>query len=90
MFQRSLIRITHEHHQLTERLKDESTQKEQLRNLKNEMESERWQLDKTVEKLHKEVYVCPYISNYKPNASAAHHTRFSVHQKSGDAHCHFG
>lgn len=52
---RSLIRITHEHHQLTERLKDESTQKEQLRNLKNEMESERWQLDKTVEKLHKEI-----------------------------------
>lgn len=47
---------------MTERLKEESTQKEQLRNLKNEMESERWQLDKTVEKLHKEVCVCPCIS----------------------------
>ncbi|KAM5171047.1 cingulin-like protein 1 isoform 1-T4 [Mantella aurantiaca] len=52
---RSLSRITHEHNQLAERLKEESTQKEHLRNLKNEMENERWQLDKTVEKLHKEI-----------------------------------
>ncbi|XP_063305170.1 cingulin-like protein 1 [Pelobates fuscus] len=52
---RSLNRITHEHHQLSERLKDESSQKEQLRNLKNEMENERWQLDKTIEKLQKEI-----------------------------------
>ncbi|KAM4038207.1 cingulin-like protein 1 isoform 1-T2 [Anomaloglossus baeobatrachus] len=52
---RSLTRISHEHQQLTERLKDESNQKEQLRNLKNEMENERWQLDKTVERLQREV-----------------------------------
>ncbi|XP_072004237.1 cingulin-like protein 1 isoform X2 [Engystomops pustulosus] len=52
---RSLTRISHEHHQLSERLKDESNQKEQLRNLKNEMESERWQLDKTIDRLQKEV-----------------------------------
>ncbi|XP_044135631.1 cingulin-like protein 1 [Bufo gargarizans] len=52
---RSLNRISHEHQQLSERLKDESYQKEQLRNLKNEMESERWQLDKTIERLQKEV-----------------------------------
>ncbi|XP_075714068.1 cingulin-like protein 1 [Rhinoderma darwinii] len=52
---RSLSRISHEHHQLSERLKDESNQKEQLRNLKNEMETERWQLDKTIERLQKEV-----------------------------------
>ncbi|XP_018415430.1 PREDICTED: cingulin-like protein 1 isoform X1 [Nanorana parkeri] len=52
---RNLSRITHEHHQLNERLKEESNQKEQLRNLKNEMENERWQLDKTIEKLHKEI-----------------------------------
>nr|DBA31725.1 TPA: hypothetical protein GDO54_007510 [Pyxicephalus adspersus] len=52
---RSLSRITHEHQQLSERLKEESSQKEQLRNLKNEMENERWQLDKTIEKLHKEI-----------------------------------
>ncbi|XP_063782234.1 cingulin-like protein 1 [Pseudophryne corroboree] len=52
---RSLTRISHEHHQLTERLKDESHQKEQLRNVKNEMENERWQLDKTIEKLQKEI-----------------------------------
>ncbi|XP_077119932.1 cingulin-like protein 1 [Ranitomeya variabilis] len=52
---RSLTRISHEHQQLSERLKDESNQKEQLRNLKNEMENERWQLDKTIERLQKEV-----------------------------------
>lgn len=52
---RSLTRVSHEHHQLSERLKDESNQKEQLRNLKNEMENERWHLDKTIEKLQKEV-----------------------------------
>ncbi|XP_075431901.1 cingulin-like protein 1 isoform X2 [Ascaphus truei] len=52
---RILHRITHEHHQLAERLKDEANQKEQLRNLKNEMENERWQLDKTIDKLQKEV-----------------------------------
>ncbi|XP_018110962.1 cingulin-like protein 1 isoform X2 [Xenopus laevis] len=52
---RSLSRVSHEHQQLTERLKEEANQKEQLRNLKNEMENERWQLDKTIEKLQKEI-----------------------------------
>ncbi|XP_053573493.1 LOW QUALITY PROTEIN: cingulin-like protein 1 [Bombina bombina] len=52
---RNLSRITYEHQQLSERLKEEANQKEQLRNLKNEMESERWQLDKTIEKLQKEI-----------------------------------
>uniref|UniRef100_A0A8C5M513 Cingulin like 1 n=1 Tax=Leptobrachium leishanense TaxID=445787 RepID=A0A8C5M513_9ANUR len=52
---RNFSRITHEHQQLAERLKDESNQKEHLRNLKNEMENERWHLDKTIEKLQKEV-----------------------------------
>ncbi|OCT89549.1 cingulin-like 1 L homeolog isoform X1 [Xenopus laevis] len=54
---RSLSRVSHEHQQLTERLKEEANQKEQLRNLKNEMENERWQLDKTIEKLQKEISV---------------------------------
>lgn len=40
---------------MSERLKDEAEQKEQLRRLKNEMENERWHLDKTIEKLQKEV-----------------------------------
>uniref|UniRef100_A0A803JPV8 Cingulin-like 1 n=1 Tax=Xenopus tropicalis TaxID=8364 RepID=A0A803JPV8_XENTR len=53
--ERSLSRVSHEHQQLTERLKEEANQKEQLRNLKNEMENERWQLDKTIEKLQKEI-----------------------------------
>ncbi|KAM4748993.1 cingulin-like protein 1 [Rhinophrynus dorsalis] len=52
---RSLNKVSHEHQQLSDRLKDEATQKEQLRNLKNEMENERWQLDKTIEKLQKEI-----------------------------------
>ncbi|KAM4677852.1 LOW QUALITY PROTEIN: cingulin-like protein 1 [Discoglossus pictus] len=52
---RNLSRITLDHNQLSERLKDEANQKEQLRNLKNEMENERWQLDKTIEKLQKEI-----------------------------------
>ncbi|XP_068131614.1 cingulin-like protein 1 [Hyperolius riggenbachi] len=52
---RTLSRISHEHQLLTDRLKEESNQKEQLKNLKNEMESERWQLDKTIDKLQKEI-----------------------------------
>ncbi|KAM7239576.1 hypothetical protein CapIbe_009071 [Capra ibex] len=53
--QRNLSRATQEQKQLSERLKDESEQKEQLRRLKNEMENERWHLDKTIEKLQKEM-----------------------------------
>lgn len=40
---------------MSEKLKDETKQKEQLRRLKGEMENERWHLDKTIEKLQKEV-----------------------------------
>lgn len=53
--QRNLSRVTQEQKQLSERLKDETEQKEQLRRLKNEMENERWHLDKTIEKLQKEM-----------------------------------
>lgn len=53
--QRNLSRATQEQKQLSEKLKDETEQKEQLRRLKNEMENERWHLDKTIEKLQKEV-----------------------------------
>lgn len=53
--QRSLSRAAQEQKQLSEKLKDETEQKEQLRRLKNEMENERWHLDKTIEKLQKEV-----------------------------------
>ncbi|XP_072201460.1 cingulin-like protein 1 isoform X2 [Excalfactoria chinensis] len=44
-----------ERQQLTEQLKDEAHQKEQLEKIKNEMENERWQLNKTVEKLQEEM-----------------------------------
>ncbi|XP_048189137.1 cingulin-like protein 1 [Perognathus longimembris pacificus] len=53
--QRALSRTTQEHRQLCEKLHDEPEQKEQLRKLRNEMESERWCLDKTIEKLQKEM-----------------------------------
>ncbi|KAF6350974.1 cingulin like 1 [Rhinolophus ferrumequinum] len=53
--QRNLTWATQEQKQLSEKLKDETEQKEQLRRLKNEMENERWHLDKTIEKLQKEM-----------------------------------
>ncbi|XP_007956702.1 cingulin-like protein 1 [Orycteropus afer afer] len=53
--QRNLSWATQEQKQLSEKLKDETEQKEQLRRLKNEMENERWHLDKTIEKLQKEM-----------------------------------
>ncbi|XP_016015930.2 cingulin-like protein 1 [Rousettus aegyptiacus] len=53
--QRNLSHVTQEQKQLSEKLKDETEQKEQLRRLKNEMENERWHLDKTIEKLQKEM-----------------------------------
>ncbi|XP_072818448.1 cingulin-like protein 1 [Vicugna pacos] len=53
--QRNLSRAIQEQKQLSEKLKDETEQKEQLRRLKNEMETERWHLDKTIEKLQKEM-----------------------------------
>uniref|UniRef100_A0A8C8RY34 Cingulin like 1 n=1 Tax=Pelusios castaneus TaxID=367368 RepID=A0A8C8RY34_9SAUR len=52
---RKFSQMIQEHQQLTQQLKDETNQKEQLKRVKNEMENERWQLDKTIEKLHKEM-----------------------------------
>ncbi|KAM4829395.1 cingulin-like protein 1 [Thomomys bottae] len=53
--QRALSHTTQEHRQLCEKLQDEPEQKEQLRKLRREMESERCCLDKTIEKLQKEM-----------------------------------
>lgn len=53
--QRELSQISQEQKELLEKLQEEVEQKEQLRKLKNEMESERWHLDKTIEKLQKEM-----------------------------------
>lgn len=53
--QRELSQISQEQKELLEKLQEEVEQKEQLRKLKNEMESERRHLDKTIEKLQKEV-----------------------------------
>ncbi|MBN3314304.1 CGNL1 protein, partial [Atractosteus spatula] len=53
--QRNLTKLTHEHKELNERLKDEKSQKEQFKKTKNEIEDERRLLDRTVEKLQKEM-----------------------------------
>ncbi|XP_064217411.1 cingulin-like protein 1 isoform X3 [Aotus nancymaae] len=53
--QRNLSWTTQEQKQLSEKLKEENEQKEQLRRLKKEMENERWDLDQTIEKLQKEM-----------------------------------
>lgn len=53
--QRELSQVSQEQKELLEKLRDEAEQKEQLRKLKNEMESERRHLDRTIEKLQKEV-----------------------------------
>lgn len=53
--QRDLSQIIQKQKHLSEKLQDETDQKEQLRKQKNEMEKERWHLDQTIEKLQKEV-----------------------------------
>ncbi|KAM9125568.1 cingulin-like protein 1 isoform 2-T2 [Pangshura tecta] len=53
--QKKFSQVIQKQQQLTEQLKDETNQKEQLKRIKNEMENERWQLDKTIEKLHTEM-----------------------------------
>ncbi|XP_076853425.1 cingulin-like protein 1 isoform X2 [Brachyhypopomus gauderio] len=53
--QRNLSRMTHEHRELEERLREERSQKEQFKSTKNEIEEERRMLDRTVEKLQKEM-----------------------------------
>lgn len=57
LLQENIRCISQEWQHLTEQLKDETHQKEQLEKIKNEMENERWQLNKTVEKLQEEVWV---------------------------------
>ncbi|XP_028812615.1 cingulin-like protein 1 [Denticeps clupeoides] len=53
--QRNLTRMSGEHRELGERLKDEKSQKEQFKNTKNRIEEERRLLDRTVEKLQREM-----------------------------------
>lgn len=53
--QRNLTKYTSEHKDLEERLQEEKTQKEQFKTMKNNIEDERRLLDRTVEKLQKEM-----------------------------------
>ncbi|XP_066492136.1 cingulin-like protein 1 isoform X2 [Tiliqua scincoides] len=53
--QRNVKLLSLEQQRLNDLLKDETSQKDQLKRLKSELENERWQLDKTIEKLHKEM-----------------------------------
>jgi len=50
-----LAKLSNEHKELEERLQEEKTQKEQFKNMKNSIEDERRLLDRTVEKLQREV-----------------------------------
>ncbi|KAG5264155.1 hypothetical protein AALO_G00272750 [Alosa alosa] len=53
--QRNLSRLTVEHRELEERLREERSQKEQFKSTKNQIEEERRLLDRTVEKLQREM-----------------------------------
>lgn len=53
--QRNLNRLSVTHKELEEMLQEERSQKEQFKNMKNSIEDERRLLDRTVEKLQKEV-----------------------------------
>ncbi|XP_061599664.1 cingulin-like protein 1 isoform X2 [Cololabis saira] len=53
--QRNLTKLTGDHKELEERLQEERTQKEQFKNMKNNIEDERRLLDRTVEKLQREM-----------------------------------
>lgn len=55
--------MTQDHHELQERLKEEKSQKEQFKNTKNEIEDERRLLDRTVEKLQREVRELTFNDN---------------------------
>ncbi|XP_061526614.1 cingulin-like protein 1 [Phycodurus eques] len=53
--QRNFSKLSSEHKELEERLQEEKDQKEQFKNMKNDIEDERRLLDRTVEKLQKEM-----------------------------------
>lgn len=53
--QRNLNRLSVTHKELGEMLEEERSEKEQFKNMKNNIEDERRLLDRTVEKLQREV-----------------------------------
>ncbi|XP_074522677.1 cingulin-like protein 1 isoform X3 [Halichoeres trimaculatus] len=53
--QRNFTKLSSEHKELEERLLEERSQKEQFKNMKNDIEDERRLLDRTVEKLQREM-----------------------------------
>ncbi|XP_063170603.1 cingulin-like protein 1 isoform X2 [Candoia aspera] len=53
--QRNISRLSQEQQQLMVCLNDEASQKDELRKMKSGLENERQQLDKTVERLHREM-----------------------------------
>lgn len=52
-----MTKLSSEHKELEESLQEERTQKEQFKKMKNNIEDERRLLDRTVEKLQREVSV---------------------------------
>lgn len=55
VFQRNLTKLNSEHKELEEKFQEERAQKEQFKAMKNNIEDERRLLDRTVEKLQREV-----------------------------------
>ncbi|KAM7424102.1 hypothetical protein PAMA_000446 [Pampus argenteus] len=53
--QRNLAKLSGEHKELEERLQEEKVQKEQFKNMKNDIEDERRLLDRTIDKLQREM-----------------------------------
>lgn len=52
-----MAKLNSEHKELEERLQEEKVQKEQFKNMKNDIEDERRLLDRTIDKLQREVSV---------------------------------
>lgn len=66
-FQRNLAKLNSEHKELEEKFQEERSQKEQFKAMKNNIEDERRLLDRTVEKLQREVSV--WYKNMTPAKS---------------------
>jgi len=75
--QRSLARLTQEHQELSASYQEEQQQKEQLKRAKSELEEQKRLLDRTTEKLNKEVGVpgclrgCLPLQDPRPASCAA-------------------
>lgn len=79
-----MAKLTQDHKELEERLREERSQKEQFKNTKNEIEDERRLLDRTVEKLQREVSRLHWIPSLLPRSRLGDNVgRLEVRYKDG-------